>query len=41
MVFIRKQSAKYPTLDADALTMRVYADLCQVLISANEFVYVD
>jgi len=41
MAFLRKQAAKYPSLAADALTARVYADLCQVLISANEFVYVD
>ena len=41
IAFIRKQSGKYPSLTGEALTKRVYADLCQVLISANEFVYVD
>ncbi len=41
VAFIRKQSGKYPSLNGEALTKRVYADLCQVLISANEFVYVD
>jgi len=41
MAFLGKQAAKYPTLTPDALRTRVYADLCQVLLSANEFVYVD
>ena len=41
VVFIGKQSAKYPNLTSEALTMRVYADLCQVLMSTSEFVYVD
>jgi hypothetical protein len=40
-LFIRKQATKYPNLTGEALKTRVYADLCQVLISANEFVYVD
>jgi hypothetical protein len=41
VAFLRKQATKYPNLAAEALSARVYADLCQVLISANEFVYVD
>ena len=41
VAFLRKQATRYPELTADALTRRVYIDLCQVLLSANEFVYVD
>ena len=41
MAFLGKQATRYPMLAPEALTLRVYADLCQVLLSANEFVYVD
>lgn len=41
VAFLGKQAARYPALEPKALTMRLYADLCQVLLSANEFVYVD
>ena len=39
--FLEKQATRYPALSAEKLTERVYADFCQVLLSANEFVYVD
>jgi hypothetical protein len=39
--FLRTQAAHYDSLSPDARTVRVYADLCQVLLSANEFLYID
>ncbi|HUQ94653.1 MAG TPA: PSD1 and planctomycete cytochrome C domain-containing protein [Bryobacteraceae bacterium] len=41
LAFLRKQATRYPALGPEALTKQIYADLCQVLLSANEFVYVD
>lgn len=41
LAFLAKQATRYPALAPAALTQKVYADLCQVLFSANEFVYVD
>ncbi len=39
--FVRKQSDLYPGATGRILKYRVYADLCQALLSTNEFVYVD
>jgi hypothetical protein len=39
--FLKKQAAVYAALNGEALNRRVYTDLCQVLLSANEFIYVD
>ncbi|MFN0167197.1 MAG: PSD1 and planctomycete cytochrome C domain-containing protein [Bryobacteraceae bacterium] len=39
--FVRKQSDLYPGAAGRILKYRVYADLCQALLSANEFIYVD
>ena len=41
VAFLKKQANRYPGMSPDALTQRVYIDLCQVLLSSNEFVYVD
>ncbi len=41
MGFLKKQAWRYPALTGEALRRRVYTDLCQVLLSANEFIYVD
>jgi len=39
--FVDRQRAHYPDTNPDALALRVYSDLCQALVSANEFVYID
>jgi hypothetical protein len=39
--FLRTQSARYPDLSGVALDWRIHADLCQSLLAANEFVYID
>jgi hypothetical protein len=39
--FLEKQAARYPGLAPDKIRERIYADFCQVLLSSNEFVYVD
>jgi hypothetical protein len=39
--FLKKQATRYPGMSPDVLMQRVYIDLCQVLLSSNEFVYVD
>ena len=41
VAFLGKQAKRYPAVAPEALTPRIYADLCQVLLSANEFVYVE
>jgi hypothetical protein len=41
VAFLGKQATRYSGLAPEALRLRVYTDLCQVLLSANEFVYVD
>jgi hypothetical protein len=39
--FIKNQTALYAKTNPADATLRAYADLCQALLSANEFVYVD
>ena len=39
--FLRKQEKYYPDLDPAQRRERTYADLCQAMLSANEFIYVD
>ena len=39
--FVQEQTASYAKLPASEQQLRVYADLCQSLFSANEFVYID
>ncbi|HEU4751856.1 MAG TPA: hypothetical protein VFU47_02030, partial [Armatimonadota bacterium] len=41
--FLREQAARYARAGkgAEAVMEQVYTDLCQALLSANEFVYVD
>ncbi|HZT32107.1 MAG TPA: PSD1 and planctomycete cytochrome C domain-containing protein [Bryobacteraceae bacterium] len=39
--FLRTQAGHYTKLPADEQRVRVYADLCQALVSSNEFIYVD
>ncbi len=39
--FLAKQSSRYPALPPETLRFRAYSDLCQVLLSANEFLYVE
>jgi hypothetical protein len=39
--FLSAQRNRYPDVKPADLTLRIYADLCQALLSANEFVYID
>ncbi len=41
VAFLRNQAARYAGYTPPKRREQVYADLCQVLLSANEFVYVD
>ncbi|MEO7653192.1 MAG: DUF1553 domain-containing protein, partial [Bryobacteraceae bacterium] len=39
--FLDAQRSRYPDLKPADRTLRIYADLCQALLSANEFIYID
>ena len=39
--FLAKQEKYYPDLDPSQRRDRTYADLCQAMLSANEFIYID
>jgi hypothetical protein len=39
--FLPAQAAHYNSLPPGERRLRIYADLCQVLLSANEFLYID
>jgi hypothetical protein len=39
--FVRKQASFYSTAAPDPATLHTYADLCQALLSSNEFLYID
>ena len=41
LAFVRNQSSRYSTLSAKDATLKVYSDLCQALLSTNEFIYID
>ena len=41
MTFIHTQEAFYKDKPESERTQRVYADLCQALLGANEFIYLD
>jgi hypothetical protein len=40
-VFLTEQQALYPDATPETMALRIHADLCQALLSANEFVYLD
>ena len=39
--FLHRQSAHYSDLNSSERSLRALSDLCQVLVSANEFIYLD
>jgi len=39
--FLEKQMAHYAASSKETIALRIHADLCQALLSANEFVYLD
>jgi hypothetical protein len=41
LTFVRKQETFYSDLPEDARRLRIYSDLCQALLGANEFIYLD
>ena len=41
LTFIQNQKGYYRGEDAEPLALRVHPDLCQALLSSNEFVYID
>ena len=41
LTFLEKQSGRYMDVNPSTRTERVYTDLCQALLSTNEFIYVD
>ena len=41
MTFVERQEQRYASADAETRRLRAYANLCQSLLSANEFIYID
>lgn len=41
LTFVRAQEAFYRDMPDDARRLRIYSDLCQALLAANEFIYLD
>ena len=41
MTFVERQAQRYASADAETRRLRAYANLCQSLLSANEFIYID
>jgi len=41
LTFVRKQESFYRDLSDEARRLRIYSDLCQALLGANEFIYLD
>ena len=41
LTFVRKQEAFYGELPEATRRLRIYSDLCQALLGANEFIYLD
>jgi hypothetical protein len=41
LTFLQKQAGRYIDMNAFTRSERVYTDLCQALLSANEFIYID
>jgi hypothetical protein len=39
--FMERQARHYASAEAPERTLRAYSDLCQALLSANEFIYID
>ena len=39
--FVKEQAKRYASVDQASASRKALADLCQMLLSANEFVYVD
>ena len=41
LTFVQKQADRHADLSGEALALRVYSNLGQTLLGANEFVYID
>ena len=41
MTFVERQAQRYAAAGAETRRLRAYANLCQSLLSANEFIYID
>jgi hypothetical protein len=41
LTFLERQALHYMNVDPETRRLRIYADLCQTLLSSNEFMYVD
>jgi hypothetical protein len=41
MTFVERQAQRYESADVETRRLRAYTNLCQSLLSANEFIYID